>query len=376
VLDSARRTVTLAHAFTSGASRYWIGVFPDVNRELRCWRERAMRIPSPELRRLAVLTHRGERGNLEGAAAFATLVPRRQRAAVVRATVAFQALYDFLDTLAEQVCVDPVANGHGLHLALLAALDSKVDEADYYHYYAQRDDGGYVLSLIAACRAACAELPSYERVRVPALRAARRMVSYQALTHCQQRPGWELDLARWAQAVCPSGLCWWEAAAGAASSLGVFALIAEASHPRAGIEEVARLEAAYFPWIGALHVLLDSLIDREDDRRAGHHSLIAHYADEQLLHWRLVMLAARSIDAARAAPRGASHVAILAAMVSFYMSSPDAARDEGAARTGVEILRQLGVLAAPAMGVLRARRRAGRLLELGPLGRRAAPGFR
>jgi tetraprenyl-beta-curcumene synthase len=376
VLDSPRRTLTLAQAFTAAASRYWIVVFPDVTREVRFWRERALQIPNPALRTLAVSTHHGERGNLEGAAAFAILASRRHRPAVVRATVAFQALYDYIDTLAEQQSADPMANGHQLHLALLAALDARIDAGGYYHYSRDQGDGGYVLSLIAACRAACSVLPSYAAVRVGALRAARRMVSYQALTHCDREAESADELGRWARQICPEGLCWWEAAAGAASSLGVFALIAEASRTGVTPSAVALLEDAYFPWIGALHVLLDSLIDREADRQAGHHSLVEHYSEETVLRRRLVTLAARGAGGACAAPRGAAHMAILAAMVSFYLSSPDAAREESAANAGVEILRQLGVLATPAMGVLRARRTAGRLLRLRPLGGGAAPGFR
>ncbi|HYM67597.1 MAG TPA: DUF2600 family protein, partial [Patescibacteria group bacterium] len=112
----------MASAFAGAAGRYWLGVFPHISRELRHWRERAGEIPDPVLRRLALLTQRSERGNLEGAAAFAVLVPRAHRARVVRAVVAFQATYDYVDTLAEQPSADPVANGRQLHLALLTAL--------------------------------------------------------------------------------------------------------------------------------------------------------------------------------------------------------------------------------------------------------------
>jgi tetraprenyl-beta-curcumene synthase len=123
VVAPARSRPALASAFAGAASRYWFGVFPLLGRELRHWREQAQAIPDPALRRLALITQTSERGNYEGAAAYAVLVPRAYRARVVRALVAFQTTYDFVDTLSEQPSHDPVANGRQLHLALLRALD-------------------------------------------------------------------------------------------------------------------------------------------------------------------------------------------------------------------------------------------------------------
>ena len=71
------------------------------------------------------------------------------------------------------------------------------------------------------------------------------------------------ELESWArrQTATDNGLEWWETAAAAGSSLGVHALIAAAASPMLDEQDVAAIEAAYFPWIGALHSLLDSLVD-------------------------------------------------------------------------------------------------------------------
>ena len=332
-----------------------------MNREIRRWQQRARQIPDPRLRRFALSTQAGERGNPEGAAAFAVLAPRPHRAAVVGAAVAFQALYDYIDTLAEQPARDPVANGQTLHLALLAALDAERPHCDYYEHSDTAGDGGYVRAMIGRCREALAPLPSYGAVCGPALRAAHRMASYQSLNHGGAGQGHD-GLARWAAGLTPagSGLHWWETAAGAASSLGVFALIAGAARPGLGAIETEAVEDAYFPWIGALHVLLDSLVDHAADLRSGHHSLVDHYPCPEEAGRRLGAIAAQALQATGEITQGLHHALILAAMASFYLSRPDAHSPTAQPATE-RVLETMGSLAAPTMAVLRARRSAERL---------------
>ncbi len=361
----------MASAFAGAACRYWLGIFPLVGRELRHWHERAREIPDPVLRRLALITQRVERGNYEGAAAYATLVPRAYRARVVRAVVAFQTTYDYVDTLSEQPSADPVTNGRQLHLALLASLDLGAAQPDYYQHHCKRQDNGYIRNLVQACRDAVGTLPSYTAVAQPVLRAASSIVAYQSLNHeeAEDRPR---ALARWGAALAPpgSGLRWWEAAAGGASSLTVFALIAAAAKPGLSAAETAATRDAYCPWISALHVLLDSLIDRAQDLEHGHHNLIDLYSSPAEAAHRLAWIAARALHAAEALPDGAHHALIVAAMASFYLSTPalSPSGDDAAPATlpvAQRVLESMGALAAPTMSVLKARRAAGRLLACG-----------
>ena len=357
-----RSRPALARAFAGAAGRYWLGVFPHVGREVRHWRRRADEIPDPVLRRLALVTQRAERGNLDGAAAFAVLVPRAHRQRVVRAVVAFQATYDYVDTLAEQPSVDPVANGHQLHLALLTALDPGVEHPNYYAHNSGGQDDGYIRSLIDTCRSAFGALPSYASVAEPALSAARRMVAYQSFNH-EARGTPHHALARWASALTPpgTGLRWWETAAGAASSLSVFALIAAAAQPCLSANETAAMQDAYFPWIGALHVLLDSLIDRAEDVQGGQHSLVDHYASSEEAATRLRMIAARALRATEPLAASTQHALILAGMTSFYLSAPPASTP-GARLAARQVQQTMGILATPTMVVFGARRAVGRLL--------------
>jgi tetraprenyl-beta-curcumene synthase len=335
---------------------------------MRHWRRRAEAISDPLLRRHALETQRAEHGNLEGAAAFAVLAPRAHRAEVVRATVAFQVAYDYVDSLAEQDSTAPIANGYQLHLALLAALDPASEHLDYYRDSAAPHEDGYRESLAGTCGRALMTLPSYDAVRDATVRAVQRMIVYQSLNHgADVRPTDRCMLASWATSVTPAhtDLRWWETAAGTASSLNVFALFAAACRSGLHSGQADAVELAYFPWIGALHVLLDSLVDRAADAETGHHSLVDHYASVEEAAARIGSIASRAMRATSTIPQASQHALILAAMTSFYLSAP-AARTPHAGPVARRVLEAMGALARPSMAILRARRGANRVIRGAP----------
>ena len=367
----AEGRLALAASFAGAARRYWLGVFPRVRLEHRRRRVRALEIPDPLLRATALDAQR-KWGNVEGAAAFAAFVPHSRRAASARAMGCFQAAYNYLDILSEQPSADPAANGRRLHSALLAALDPDPDapHLDYYEHHPQREDGGYLTELIDSCRAALATLPSYPAVAPAAREAAERIVAFQSC-NTGERQGDLAALARWARAHTPPGedLRWWEIAAAGGSSLCVYALIALAAGSdlaglpasRASPEAIAAVQNAYFPWIGALHSLLDNLVDAAEDRATGQHNLIGLYTSPQEAAARMGRLAERSLGAARALPDASAHTLILAAMVSFYLSTPEAATPEALPLVRA-VLRVFDGPADLAMLVFRTRLRARALL--------------
>jgi tetraprenyl-beta-curcumene synthase len=175
-----------------------------------------------------------------------------------------------------------------------------------------------------------------------ARRAAERIVEFQSC-NTGELQGDLAALERWARAATPPGedLRWWETAAAGGSSLCVYALIALAAErdldgswtgasaratTDAGVhEDGSAVQDAYFPWIGALHSLLDNLVDVAEDRATGQHNLIGLYASPQEAATRMGRLAERSLGAARALPDARGHTLLLAAMASFYLSTPEAA---------------------------------------------------
>jgi tetraprenyl-beta-curcumene synthase len=355
----AWQRLRLVIEFTDAALRYWLTVFPLVQREAYRWRHLADAIPDPVLRRIALDTQRSERGNLEGAAAFASFAPLRRRAHVVRAVVAFQAAYDYVDSLAERPSPSPIANARALHEALRVALCPRARHVAYYRHYDRTSDGGYLHELIDTCRTSMRGLPSHTTIESQLLRAVARMIDYQALIHSSET----VALERWARASAPpdSSLGWWEVAAAGASSLGVFALLSAAARRGLGAQEAIAVERAYFPWIGALHVLLDSLVDQTADLDAGHYSLVSCYASTEQTATDLATLARRAFTAARTLQDGRRHALVLAAMVAFYLS--EASTRPHAATIRRAILGSVGDLARPALTVLRARRAAQALVD-------------
>jgi tetraprenyl-beta-curcumene synthase len=338
---------TLARTFLFAAQRYWIAVFPSARCEIRRWRRRATTIADPALRTLALETLETKWANLEGAAAFAVFVPSAERLTVTRATLAWQAIYDFADTLVEQPCRDRAANARDLHSSLLVAVTPGAPHANYYAHHVHRDDCGYMTALVDASRLALLALPLYRTVCDLVQLNAHRIVKYQ--THIAQ----PRKFAAWASAVTPpdTNLRWWEAGAACGSSMGIFALIAAAANPTLNRRDAADIEHAYFPWIGSLHTLLDSLVDRSEDLLTGQHSLVQHYGSPEATAERMRAVALEAARHARALPDGTNHALILAGMSSLYLASRDASTSQ-ARPARDSIIDAIGDLGIPAMIVL------------------------
>lgn len=349
--------------FLSAAAHYWIDVYPSACHEIRRWERAAREIPDPLLQTLALKALHDERGNLEGAAAYAAITPHLYRPAVAHATMAFQAVYDYADALSEQPDSSPTGIRR-LHQALLVALKPGGSvHPDYYQHQARREDGGYLDHLIRRCRSAVGCLPSFPVVALQIQRAASRIVTYQCLNH--QQPGDSYRaFACWARKETSpdSDLRWWETGAAAGSSLSVFALISAAAQPALQAAHAAALERAYFPWIGSLHTLLDSLVDEQEDTLTNQHCLTARYASDEETASRLQLLALRARERTQTLPDSEHHMMILAAMVSFYLASPRG-RPPRVKLAAEAVLTVFGDHAAPAMLMLRAKHTARHLAQ-------------
>lgn len=341
--------------------RYWPSVAPAARAQLHRWDERAITIPDPVLRALAVQKLRDERFNAEVAATLATLAPRAHREPAVEAIVAFEVMYDYLDGLTEQPAADPLADGRQLFGAFTDAVAPHTESrGDYYSRHPQSADGGYLQALADTVQRALRRLPSAGAIMEVAGRSAARCAEAQIRIHAFPRLG-SAQLERWATREAENtALHWREFVAGAASSvLAVHALIASAADERTTREQAAAIDAAYLS-ICALSTILDSVIDGERDLETGAASFTEFYEDRVVLARRLAETAGNAARQTRALPNGAHHLMTLVGVVAYYTSAPAASR--GLARpVTAHVHQRLRPLITPTLAVMRSWRFAKRM---------------
>jgi tetraprenyl-beta-curcumene synthase len=353
--SGAAERLALTGTLAATIARYLTLVLPQVRNELAHWRRQAGRIPNARLRHSAQLAL-AKRGNIEGAALFATLASAAHRRETVRALVAFQSAYNYLDTLSELPSDQPVANGQRLHQALLSALHPRAAHLDYYALNPDRGDGGYLQSIVDACASAVDSLPSFHALAPTARDAAARIVHFQAL-NLDEHQGGQRALRQWVSEATTSrdDLTWRESAAAAGSSLSVHALIAAAAERDLDPRDAHEIDGAYHPCAGALHSLLDSLVDRREDHLHAQRSLLEQYRSNTETGTRLSALAARAGDCIGGLPNARTHRVILTAMCSYYLSAPECDTVEAQAVTSA-LTRTFGLPLRVAIVMFRTRR--------------------
>jgi tetraprenyl-beta-curcumene synthase len=369
---TARATLALGLANI----RYWSMVAPVVHHELRRWERRAQAIEDPELRALALGKLRGESFHAEAAAMLATLAPRPHRKDVVRAIVALELLFDYLDGLTERPSANPLHDGQRLFAAYVDAVtvggSGDGSESGLRPEHRARDerpraiDGSYLWALSEAVSDALARLPATPAIAQVAGASATRSMQAQTRMHATPALG-TAQLEVWARgAAAATDLDWRELLAGAASSvLAVHALIAAAADPRTTPGEARAIEAAYRSTC-VLLTLLDGLVDYDEDTRAGAASragglgYLGLYEDRDELSQVLSDAARRAASQARELRNAPHHAMLLVGVVAYYTSAPGA-RGELAAPIAKRLRHQLSPLILPTLALMRIWRLAKRI---------------
>jgi tetraprenyl-beta-curcumene synthase len=112
---------------------------------------------------------------------------------------------------------------------------------------------------------------------------------------------------------------WWELSGAASAPLAIHALLALAAEPACSPQQVTRTYLAYTP-LSAATTMLDSYVDRQQDRETGDHSYIAHYPDEQDALAGVRTLVMTSLTGVCELPEGHRHAVIAASMIAMYLS--------------------------------------------------------
>jgi tetraprenyl-beta-curcumene synthase len=367
--DSLQTRRTLS-ALLIANGRFWPTVAPLLRSELASWKQAARQIEDQSLRELALAKLDEEAFNAEVAATLATLAPRAARAPAVRAIVAFELLFDYLDGRTELELGAPITDGIRLFgdftgaLLPAAAARSRTQAGDLGAEADQR----YLAALSARVRENLYRLPAASVVAPIAHAAAERCAQAQTRLHAATTMG-DRQLERWArEQAAGSGLEWRAYVAGCASSvLAVHALIAAAADPRTSRRDAEQIDRAYLA-IGAVVTLLDSVVDHAADVARGQPGYIRLFANDREIADRLQALIGLALTRVQEAPNSDHHAMTLAGIVAFYTTHPGARRPR--AREATQIARGEFVPTIwPAVGVMRTWRLA---KTLNSLARRAS----
>lgn len=276
-----------------------------------------------------------KRANIDGAALFWT-VPATRNLDLLKLLVDYQIMWDFLDSVSETGASAGQPNGRHLHLALIHALDERVPVTDYYRHHRDHDDGGYLRSLVEACRRRTSCLASYEHVRPLLLREARR-ANVQAINHELDPVRREVTLRAWTEREYPDQrvASWFELTAAAGAGLSIYAFFALAAEPACHPDDALNAYHAYFPWVSALATMLDSYVDQAEDTANGDHVYLDHYATWGHAISGLARLVRRSLTEVRNLPRGERHAVVVACMIAMYLSKDSAQTPETVDTTAV-----------------------------------------
>jgi len=304
-------------------ARFLCVVVPCASRALGAIRTRAARIPDPALREQALASIADKAYHVQGGAILATFLHGTIMRNYVAVIAPLETIYDYLDNLCDRLPgVDERAFA-ALHEALTDALDPDAVPGSYYRHGPPGDDGGYLRSLVFEVREAIARLPGSARVRQQTLRIARLYAQLQTFKHLA--PSEREERCRiWYDTSSERipGLAWWEFAAACGSSLPVFALLFSATNGGVGNDEIAAVLGAYFPYLSAVHILLDYFIDQQEDREHEELNFVACYAGPAHTVARLRELVRETAARLRRLRHGDRHEFLLRVMCLFYLTHP------------------------------------------------------
>ncbi len=301
--------------------RFLVHVVPRARSALRRLEHLAERIPDRELRAQAQFGLHAKSYHVAGACILSTLLPSGAREHYVEIVAPLEAIYDFLDGLCDRHPLTTPQAFRQLHYALADALDPSRPLRDYYAYGPPGDDGDYLTALVRRVRRALSRLADHERLVPHFAQAAALYADTQTFKHLPPDRR-ERACIEWHEregARC-GDLSWWEFGAAAGSQFQVYGPLYAAFCSR--FDLAAATHDAYFPAFSALHVLLDSFIDQQEDREHGELNWFTYYRDFSAFRNRARELARRARTGFSRLSMPRAHTFALRIMALFYLTHP------------------------------------------------------
>lgn len=299
-------------------------VFPLVNTELSYWHSYAQAYAEKELSLQALASIEHKRFHCLGGGIY-SLYQNVDMPSFIRLTTALQTISDYLDNLCDRTPFPNEQAFRQLHLAMTDALHTDGILQDYYKFYSFKQDGNYLNSLVLTCQQEVSKLSAYSVVKSDILKLASWYSELQIYKHLEPALR-RKKMDSWAkeQLTHYDDILFWEFAAAAGSTLGIFVLLAAANKPSLSQQESSQLFLAYFPWICGLHILLDYFIDREEDTVCGDLNFTTYYTDNSEMMSRLMLFINHAASKAGTLPQPVFNQTVVYGMLAMYLSDPKA----------------------------------------------------
>lgn len=317
-------------------------VLPQVNENLHHWKQRAEEIPDPELRKQALASIETKTFHCEGGSILALLAKKKSEE-VIQFIVAYQTISDYLDNLCDRsTSLDP-EDFRALHDSMHCALTPHAAHQDYYRRHPEKDDGGYLCSLVETCQRFLVNLPSYDAIAETLHELAGYYCDLQVHKHVTQEERVP-RLKSWFQIYKDKlpPMSWYEFSACSGSTLGIFCLVSYASSDWTQAREVEKVKAGYFPWVQGLHILLDYFIDQEEDRAEGDLNFCFYYDSREKMMSRLSHFIERADESVAGLPDSKFHQMIHHGLLGVYLADKKVRKQKQVRKLAGKIIRSGG----------------------------------
>lgn len=323
--------------------RIYREVLPAVRHELREWKERAKRIPDPELRKQALMSLETKTFHCEGGSIYG-LLANKNIDKTIRFIVAYQTISDYLDNLCDRSTSQNPEDFRALHESILHALTPGAECVNYYRFRKEQEDGGYLRALVKTCQDVLQQLPAYAKI-APAL---HELAGYYCDLQVHKHVKVEERLPRlkaWFELHRNSGpeMSWYEFSACTGSTLGIFCLVAYASHKNCSDELVQKVKISYFPWVQGLHILLDYFIDQEEDRLGGDLNFCSYYNSHEVMTERFAHFVKEADKSVSQLPHKSFHRMINRGLLGIYLADEKVKRQNDVREIARRIIRLGGI---------------------------------
>ncbi|WP_324777883.1 tetraprenyl-beta-curcumene synthase family protein [Virgibacillus senegalensis] len=321
-------------------------IFPQVDRELGYWENRANAIPNAELRKQALDSLRDKKFHCQGGTVYSILAgPYWQEA--VRFIVAYQTISDYLDNLCDRsTSLDP-RDFRMLHESMRDALTPTEPIKSYYHYRVEQEDGEYLADLVRTCQNCLRNLDSYQLISSYIHQLEGLYADLQVHKHVREEEriprleGWfEENRDKWPY------LSWYEFSACSGSTLGIFCFVSYAMGGKMSEALADELFHSYFPFMQGLHILLDYYIDQQEDLEEGDLNFCNYYKTSAEMKERLLFFIEQTNKNIQQLPNRQFHEMVHHGLVGLYLADPKVAKLAGGKEITKTLLRAGGIRSA------------------------------